>query len=243
MRWRIRLALLAAAFAVSLLSSGAAGQDGRGDRAQTLAPSKTKPSAKCADPAKLGDAVLTVADMPTGFGEVPNLQSENVIRLGGGNFSSLNMPFPTAAPPVFRGFQQGTQSLVAGPYVADTAVLLQTAKDTPKTLKVFRDASAAAQTWDQPRTQPLAGTVTYTSTALSFPKVGEETLAVRLGARFRSAEIGTETDAGTADYVVWRRGPVVSIVVAQNLDTLTYVKRADRKVASILKPCPKKSKK
>ena len=103
----LRLAPLAVALTLgSVLSCGAATNH---ERARTLAPSKPKPSNKCADPAKLGDAVLTVSDMPTGFGEVP-LKVENAVRLGGGDVSSLNVPFPTAAPPVYRGFQQGTQS-------------------------------------------------------------------------------------------------------------------------------------
>ncbi len=34
-------------------------------------------------------------------------------------------------------------------------------------------------------------------------------------------------------------GQIVSIVVGQNLDTLTYEKRAHGKVAAILKPCRK----
>jgi hypothetical protein len=140
---------------------------------------------------------------------------------------------------VFRGFQQGTQTLISGPYVSDVALLLNSAKDAPKVMKAFREASTAAQTWDQPRTD---GTVTYTSTALSFPKIGDETLAVRLTAKFRDAASGTESDAGTADFVLWRHGPVVSTVVGQNLDTLTYVKKADAKVAAILKPCPKSKK-
>ena len=84
--------------------------------------------------------------------------------------------------------------------------------------------------------------MTYTSTALSFPKIGDETLAVRLAAKVRDAQFGTEVDGGTADFVLWRRGPVVSTVVGQNLDTLTYVKKADAKVKAILKPCPKSKK-
>jgi hypothetical protein len=113
----LRLAPLAVTLTLgSVLSCGAATNH---ERARTLAPSKPKPSNKCADPAKLGDAVLTVSDMPTGFGEVPPLNPENAIRLGGGSISSVNMPVPTAAPPVFRGFQQGTQSLVPGPTVTE----------------------------------------------------------------------------------------------------------------------------
>jgi hypothetical protein len=240
MNQRFRVLPLVAALALALLSCGASAEHTGSERARTLAPSKPKPPAKCADPAKLGDAVLTVSDMPTGFGEVPPLDPQNAVRLGGGNVSSLSVPFPTAAPSAFRGFRQGTQTLVAGPYVADSAILLTNVKDAPKLVKAFREASAAAQTWDQPRSDPRPGTETYTSTALSFPKVGDETLAVRLAAKFRDAEFGTEVDGGPADYVLWRRGPIVSIVVAQNLDTLTYVKRADAKVAAILKPCPKK---
>jgi hypothetical protein len=110
-------------------------------------------------------------------------------------------------------------------------------------VKAFRDASAAAQTWDQAvTTGTQSGTATYTSTALSFPKVGDETIAVRLSIKVRTADTGTEIDQGTADYVLWRHGPVVSIVVGSNLDTLTYVKQADGKVKAILKPCPKSKK-
>ena len=47
-------------------------------------------------------------------------------------------------------------------------------------------------------------------------------------------------DLGTEDYVLWRHGPILSTVVGQNLDTLTCVKRADAKVAAILKQCPRK---
>jgi hypothetical protein len=215
---------------------GAAAKPNPNGRAHTVAPAKRKPSPQCADATKLNDAVFVVTDMPTGFAEVP-LDPNNSIRLGGGTLNSLSIPFPTAGT-VFRGFQQGTDPLVPGPFVADTAVLLQSAADAPKLIQAFRDAAASATTWDQPRTDP-AGTVTYNSSALSFPKVGGDTLALRLSAKFRDAESGFEQNGPSADYVVWRHGPVVSIVVASGTDTLTQVKAADAKVVKILEPCPK----
>jgi hypothetical protein len=85
----LRLASLAVALTLgSVLSCGAATNYGGNERARTLAPSKPKSSNKCADPAKLDDAVLTVSDMPTGFGEVP-LKVENAVRLGGGTSAHL----------------------------------------------------------------------------------------------------------------------------------------------------------
>jgi len=81
-----------------------------------------------------------------------------------------------------------------------------------------------------------------TSTPLSFPKIGDETLALRIAAKFRDAQSGTEVDEGSFDSILSRRGPVVSTIVGSGLDTLTYVKRADGKVKAILKPCRKTSK-
>jgi hypothetical protein len=226
---RLRVAPLAVTAALVVVWCG-----GSSAGALTVGSSKPKPPRRCADAAKLGDAVLTVSEMPTGFGEVPGIKPENAVRLGGGNISSSSIPFPTIGN-TLRGFQ-----LVSGPYVADTAILLQNAKDAPKVLKAFRDAAAAAATWEQTISDPRPGTETYTATALSFPKIGDETFSVRLALKFRDAQFGTEINQGTADYVVWRHGPIVSVVLGHNLDTLTYVKKVDAKVSKILKPCPKK---
>lgn len=181
--------------------------------------------------------------MPTGFGEVPITDStEGAVRLGGGTLSSAAVPFPTVGV-VYHRYQQGTNEVIGGPYVASTAILLQNPKDAPKLMQAWRDAAASSPTWDQPRTDPRPGTDSYTSTALSFPKIGDDLLAVRLTAKFRDAEFGFESAPSTADYIVWRHGPFVNVVLASNTDTLTQVKKADAKVVKALVACPKETKK
>ena len=242
-----RAVLIAAISMVTPLSGvaqadGGGGSGGGNGKATTVR--QTSAAKKCADPAKVNDAVLTVTDMPTGYGEFPvSNPAGSAIRLGGGQFSSSNLPgFPVLAT-VFHVYTQGTQSLVPGPHVADSVVILPTSKDAANVLRAFRSAAAMAATWDQQDPGPPAGTDSFTSSALSFPQIGDETLALRISAQFRDAQFGITRNEGTDDYVAWRTGPVVSLVVVGNADTLTFVNQAQRKVQAILGTCPKKGKK
>jgi hypothetical protein len=180
--------------------------------------------------------------MPTGFAEVPVQGDPNgsAIRLGGGQLSSGTIPFAVAAT-TFHRYSQGTQSLVPGPYVASTVIVLQNPSDAPKVLSAFRSAAAMAATWSQPVPVPPgpAGVDTFTSSALSFPKIGDDTFAVRLTDVFHSAVLGTDINEPSADYVLWRTGPVVSIILGSNVTTQTYVESAQTKVTSILTTCPR----
>jgi hypothetical protein len=192
---------------------------------------------QCADPARVEEATLAITDVPTGFVEDLPPAPINVLYLGGEPVRLSRLGLRTVAHARHAYSQSGSD--VAGPYVTDAANVFASVKDAKTVMKAFRRSAATAKTWQQTMTDP-AGFGTYTATATSFPRFGDDMLTVRITGTFRDAGLGVEQDIGEITYVVLRHGPVLSVMVVANADAASFVSLADAKVRSILVACPKK---
>jgi len=233
----ITKALVGGLVVVGMSIGGVAPAFAKNDKAQTSGSAGRAGVKRCADPARVDEATLAITDVPTGFVEDPPPAPINVLYLGGQPVRLSRLGLRTVAH-ARHGYRQ-SGSDIAGPSVTDAANVFASVKDAKTVMKAFRDSAATARTWQQTMTEP-AGTATYTATATSFPRFGDDTLAVRITGTFLGAELGAVKDIGEITYVVLRHGPVLSVMVVSNADAVSFVSQADAKISSILVACPKK---
>lgn len=201
------------------LAAGCSG--GSGSRADTVPDQPTETNAAPATGGQtvtrsdLQAALLETNDLPTGFSPNPDLLGGKVHKLCNATYSIADKGKAEV------GFAKSN----FGPFVVESLRLFP---DAERTLNASTRAATSCSKWTD------SDGARYTIAALSFPRVGDQTLAVRLSA---TGPDGTSFDGPV---VFWRRGNVIAQVVetsAAGADTdllLRMVRRADERLRSAM---------
>ena len=192
----------------------------------TTAPTNSGPAATPTDspidPGVLAKAVLELSDMPSGFAvSAPGDSSDD------DDFCGIAASIKEPKNRVDATFEMST----FGPFIIQRIDLQNSRGDAGSVLDGIRDSfKKCGATWTDTATPPT----TWNISALNFPKVGDDTFAVRISTN-NVAFFGT----AQVDYVYFRRGPAVSGVAyvavgpaAAGVSPLEdVVKKADAKIA------------
>ncbi len=232
-------ALVSGLLVLGMSSGGVAAASAKDDTTDAVSHAGRAIGKKCADAARVDEATLAITDMPTGFAEVPPPAPGNVLRLDDRSVRPLTVGVSAVAN-AYHAYSR-SESALGGMYVTDGASVFASVKDAKTHMKAYRRLAALATTyaWTQRRYDP-DGSATYTATAFPFPKIGDDTLAVRITGTFRDSELGVEQDVGEISYLVFRHGPVLSALIVSNADAASFAEQVDVKVRAIRVACPRK---
>lgn len=158
--------------------------------------------AGAAEPVEAEAALLRVADMPTGWSRTAEQDDGDDEDAPAGDptlcDTELGEQFETISDASVQ-FSAGQM----GPFV-DHAVGVYEDGQAEQALTAVLDALGSCEEWTEDTDD---GPVTYRASPMSFPTVGDQTVAVRL-------DVEAEMMAATADMIAWRRGDALSMVMA-----------------------------
>ncbi|MCX9191614.1 hypothetical protein C3Y87_09340 [Carbonactinospora thermoautotrophica] len=199
----MRITIAAGFLAVGLLLAGCGGSS---DRATTLPEQKPSQAAaqgnKKLTQADLQSALLTVTDMPTGFTvDTSTKSSENDDELSG--CAAMDSVKKQDGPKAEANFTKGS----FGPFVGEELALLGE-EQARKSMSMLNEVLAKCRTFTSK--DDNGETVTVKLNTLSFPKIGDDTYALRV-------TLGSGGIAVDADVITIRRGGVLILITNAQL--------------------------
>lgn len=228
-----RKALIASLATLALVLSGC-GED-EDERARTVgAPASDASDAEAEDSEEsqsasrdvdLEAALLTLDDMPTGWTtdtvEATGNDSDSATLCGAELIEEVE-----PAGEVSADFSAGD----LGPLL-NHSILEYEDDEAARVLTDFADALAGCEEWTEETDE---GPMTLRPTPLSFPSLGDETVAVRIDAANELVDM-------TMDMVVWRHGDTLNIITMMEAfgtpdgeQTEEFATLADERIASLL---------
>lgn len=206
---KLAIALVTALAVISAACGG--GEDDNG-KAQTVAPEETTTTTaapvESADTGDLKAKLLTVADMPTGYSEKPPEPEDEEEDTSDfcQKLQALEKDHK-AAEEAEVTFQKGEASLFGGAEVVESLGRFESKERAKQAFDAFAAGMQECKTFEQ--TDADGSTFKGSFTALSFPKVGDDTFAVHLKASGGSE--GVTIDLG-GDFVVVRKSRLMLAV-------------------------------
>lgn len=175
------------------------------------------------DSRDLARAALSVEDMGSGW-EVVEGATPNTIQIGG-DVGAANVTSPVAdATTAFRETE--------GPgFVSNSVYMVSSERVAGAIITAHREV-ADQTTWSQEREDGGAATFVNSGTVGGLGRLGDEMFSARLDVTIAPGS-GDETTRAV-EYVVFREGPIVSFVVAQDAPAAPFVIKHADKIRSAL---------
>lgn len=186
------------------------------DRAATVPAPSTSASTAAGQPAAASSKLLALADMPTGFSQTQPSPDSGTSRLSGcPNLDNAKHQGPTAE----ADFNAGD----LGPFVTETIATHVSEADAKAAVAEAKKAINSCRAFSD-------GSAHFKLASLSFPKLGDDTVALRLTATTSGVTL-------TGDLVEIRSGELVALITNLGLKadsglTETVAHKAVGKLAS-----------
>lgn len=191
-----------------------AGCGGGSDKAKTIEATTTTGAVTSTTekraPADIASALLTVGDFPTGWSEAPPDEDEE----DDGSDCASDFDMDEQVPPKAKA-ERNFQESDMGPFVFHAVASYESTGQAKEVLRLFGDFLKKCQTFES--TDEDGTKTTGTMSALSFPKLGDDTYALRM--TFKQEE----GFSGSGDVIVIREGDAVTLLfnfgIAGSADT------------------------
>lgn len=205
---------VAAALAIALLV-GACGDGGNGEeRAETVPAAPTEgagveTSTKTAEPKAADAMLLAVADMPTGYSEKAPGPEEDDDSSPAPCPEFENLEELESESEAVRNFTKGEPSLFGAAELSQEVYVFKSSNEISERFDAFGNLleSPECRTFDT--TDADGARFKGTLTSLSFPKLGDDTLAMHMAAQVSSEGIDLPI---AVDIVVFRKGRALNLL-------------------------------
>lgn len=229
MKWFIALCVVASVSAVACGGGKTAGNAaGITAPAATVAGADTPQAPAGPGDAQLADALLTVGDLPTGWSNIVDAPSTTSSTL-----CNVNLDKAMVANATGKALRSFTKGGALGPFFAEVLVTLP-GSDASNDFRTIRDGLKACNQWTEPNSSSDGTPTAYSGGELSFPAMGDESIA------FRATSDATFLGSVRIDFAFVRHGHSLLFVAYAGvgftpLDVDQFValtRRADDKVRS-----------
>jgi PknH-like extracellular domain len=129
---------------------------------------------------QIAQALLALSDMPTGWAAEPSQASDTQASATNGYCNGPNQKARAdTAGDAGSGFSSFAQDPKNGPAISETVFAFPTVDQAKAMLAATQAAISGCTTWQTASDAGLGITITWTASALSFPKITDQILAAR----------------------------------------------------------------